>query len=53
MGCKNGEPLQARSALERLLKENPSDQVIQMYLERLQSLSGTLGRALIFEFDVK
>ncbi len=50
---RNGEQLEARSALERLLKENPSDHVTQMYLERLRSLSDTMEHELIFEFDVK
>jgi len=50
---RNGEQIEARSAFERLLKENPSDHITQMYLERLPSLSGTLEHQLIFEFDIK
>jgi len=51
---RNGQTHEARSALERLLKERPSDHITQMYLERLHSLSGKLEQnALIFEFDIK
>ena len=43
---------EARSVLEKLLKERPSDHITQMYLERLHSLSGELEKEEhIFEFE--
>ena len=39
--------------LRAMLAEQPSDQVITMCLERLQTAEGTPAREMVFEFDTK
>ncbi len=50
---RNGQPNEAREAFECLLKEKPEDHMVEMFLERLRSLSGIAQREIVFEFDVK
>jgi adenylate cyclase len=50
---RSGESRRACAAFENLLKENPSDHVARMYLNRLGSMPHISGNNIVFEFDVK
>lgn len=53
MLVRGGQSHEARGALERLLKDKPSDQVVRMYLDRLCSVSDGSEHEVVFEFDSK
>ncbi|MGD0075269.1 MAG: adenylate/guanylate cyclase domain-containing protein [Candidatus Binataceae bacterium] len=50
---RDGQPRQACSNFEQLLKERPDDRVARMYLERLRSPAANTDREFVFEFDTK
>lgn len=49
---KNGSPAQAYSDLSGLAREKPDDRVVQLYLERIASFTGSPGE-IVLEFDSK
>jgi adenylate cyclase len=50
---RSGSPAQAYSDLSDLAQEHPDDRVVQLYLERIASLTGANPAEIVLEFDSK